>query len=225
MNKLSQGRGLFLGALALLFTACTPGAHSIVSSSTDEITVAYDAYGMTPTLTSEAQGVAQRHCDQYYKDASYSGARIPNPLLTLEWHDFQCVERPINTNIVLAALDRAIDSSPAMDYRAAYLDCLRENIVALDDLASDASNVALAISDVCGRQHWEYVNDVVSQLDYSDEIRSIIRDSFDDSAGVKVIPYVLNWRKIVQDGFDKAQSPSKQDLPNKLYQARVEISL
>ena len=225
MYRVSKLQGSILGVLALLLTACSPGAHSIVSSSTGGITVAYDAYAMAPTLTPKAQGMAQSHCNQFYKDASYSGARIPNPMLTMEWHDFQCVERQVNANVVLAAVDRAIDSSSATDFRAEYLDCLRENIVALDDLTSDASTIALAISDVCGRQHSAYVKDVVSQLDYSDEIKGIIRDSFYESAGVKVIPYVLNWRKIVQSGFDKAQRPSKQELPNQLYQANVEISL
>ena len=118
MYRVSKLQGSILGVLALLLTACSPGAHSIVSSSTGGITVAYDAYAMAPTLTPKAQGMAQSHCNQFYKDASYSGARIPNPMLTMEWHDFQCVERQVNANVVLAAVDRAIDSSSATDFRA-----------------------------------------------------------------------------------------------------------
>jgi hypothetical protein len=218
-------RVIAVTTLSLIIAGCSPGPHSIISSSTNGLIVAYDAYATTPTLTSKAQVMAQQYCETHLRDAHYVGARVPNPWETMEWHDFQCVERPINTSAILTDVDNAILSTSSSTYRELYLECIRENIVALDDLKSDALTIALAISGVCSRQHFAYVTDIVSQLNYSSEIKNGIRDSFIEAAETKILPYVLNWRKIVEAGFNQKAKPSPKELPNDLYQASVEISL
>jgi len=56
-------------------------------------------------------------------------------------------------------------------------------------------------------------------------VKNIVRNAIVDSSATKVIPYVLNWRKILTQGFIKNEKPSRNELPNNLYSASVIISL
>lgn len=217
---------LFYIVFSLVFlVACSANNYATVNSSKNGIVLAYDAYGMTPTLTEEAKGMAARHCSQFHKDAYYIGWEIPNPLLTKEHHGFECVERDIDTGVLLASVERAMSSNSATNQLQTYLECVRSNIVSLDDMTSDASTVAFAVADVCSSDHSGYVEDVVKQISYSSDIKGIVRNAILETAGTKVIPYVLNWRKIVKQGFSRDRKPSQTELPNNLYSASVAIAL
>ena len=89
----------------------------------------------------------------------------------------------------------------------------------------DALTISIAINEVCSSLHSEYVDEVISRIYYSDEIQNIIEDSFYGTSGAKIIPYVLNWRQILRNGFSADDKPTENDLPNNLYVANVEISI
>lgn len=216
---------VILLAVAITLAGCGAGTHTTLNSSNKGIVISYDAYGMTPTLTADAKQMAVNHCASYYKDAQYIGWEVPNPLLTKENHGFECVEREIDSNALLADVERAMTSGEANYYLDNYLDCIRENIVELDDLTSDASTVALAVADMCSPYHYDYIEEIIIQISYSQDIKGKVRESLTSSSGTKVIPYVLNWRKIIKNGFNQSQQPSHNELPNGLYSAPVSFAL
>jgi hypothetical protein len=212
-------------AVVITLVGCGAGTHTALNSSKNGIVISYDAYGMVPTLTADAKQMAIKHCASYYKDAQYIGWEIPSPLLTKENHGFECVEREIDSNVLVADVERAMTSGKANYYLNNYLDCIRENIVALDDLTSDASTVALAVADMCSTYHYDYIEEIVIQIYYSQDIKGIVREALTSSSNTKVIPYVLNWRKIIKNGFNQSQQPSSNELPNGLYSASVTLEL
>ena len=118
-----------------------------------------------------------------------------------------------------------MSSDKATGQLSQYLDCVRASIVNLDDMTSDASTVALAVADVCSGNHSKYVSEVTTQIAFSDEVKQMVRQAIVETAGTKLIPYVLNWRKIVKQGFNQKTEPSESELPNNLYSAGVEISI
>lgn len=207
----------------IVLSACGASTHSIIASSESSLRISYDAYGMMPTLTDEAQDIAHRHCAKFYRDAICMGAQIPNAMSTKEWHEFQCVEKNINVSEVSLELDNAMSASEKK--LGIYLDYIRGNIVALDDLSSDALTIGIATADVGSRYHRDYVNNLMSKLQYSERVKSIIRDTIYETAGTKVIPYVLNWRKIVKTGYGQNKATSQSELPDKLYSAGVKVSI
>ena len=102
---------------------------------------------------------------------------------------------------------------------------MRANIINLDDMTSDASTVALAVADVCSGNHSKYISEVTTHIAFSGRVKQLVRQAIADSAGTKLIPYVLNWRKIVKQGFSQKSKPSESELPNNLYSAAVKISI
>ena len=209
----------------ILLTGCSAKNYDTVSSSEKGIVVSYNAYGAAPTLTPEAREMAARHCAKFYKEAEYVGWDIPNIMLTEEHHGFECVQGEINMPALMAGVDKAMSSDKATGQLSQYLDCVRASIVNLDDMTSDASTVALAVADVCSGNHSKYVSEVTTQIAFSDEVKQMVRQAIVESAGTKLIPYVLNWRKIVKQGFNQKTEPSESELPNNLYSAGVEISI
>jgi hypothetical protein len=68
------------------------------------ISISYDAYGSTPTLSAEALDRAIEHCKaQGGLYANYRGVSVPNPLSAKEVHTFVCERTKTNDNAVIAA--------------------------------------------------------------------------------------------------------------------------
>jgi hypothetical protein len=225
-NEASMKFKVFITILTLsLLSACGATTPSTINASSNGLVVTYHAYGMAPTLSDEAKNMAIRHCSQYYKDAQYIGWELPNPFSTEEHHGFECVERDIDTDKLFYDIEKAMETSAVSMQLDEYLNCIRQSIVSLDDLTSDASTIAFAVADVCSSQHNQYVRQIVSEISYSSNVKGIVKDAFYDSASTKVIPYVLNWRRIVIAGFNQSQVPTESELPNDLYSASVSIGL
>ena len=208
-----------------LLSACGATTPSTINASKNGLVVTYHAYGLAPTLSDEAKNMAVRHCSQYYKDAQYIGWEIPNPLSTEEHHGFECIERDIDADKLLYDVEKAMETSAVSIQLDEYLNCIRQSIVSLDDLTSDAATIAFAVADVCSSQHNKYVRQIVSEISYSPKVKGVVKDAFYNSASTKVIPYVLNWRRIVIAGFNQSQVPTENELPNNLYSASVSIGL
>ena len=102
---------------------------------------------------------------------------------------------------------------------------MRTNVIALDDLQSDAGTIASAIAYSCSAKYTGYIDVVVLQVNLFEHAKDKLRSSFKSVEVQKVIPYVLAWRQVVRQGFSKSQKPSEKELPNNLYQADLEVSL
>lgn len=142
--------------------------------------------------------------------------------MVLESDDLETLQ---NQSSPQSSLSVALSSTPAKNIRKEYIDCLRTNIIALDDLQSDASTIASAIAYACSGKYSRYVTEVVSQVNLFEHAKDKLRASFKSVEVQKVIPYVLAWRQVVRRGFSKSQKPSEKELPNNLYQADLKVSL
>jgi len=210
--------------LTFIFGCQTTGEHMVDVSSPNGITVKYHGYEMFETLTDKAKVMANNHCSKYYKKAHYRGVKIRG-LSTMEWHNFQCVDEPLNIKNINYNIKNAITSSPANSSLNIFLSCVRTKIVSLDDLMSDASTIASTISDMCNTKYYDYINIILNQIDHNDRVKNLVQQSMLDSRSIKVAPYVLIWRKIIREGFDKTKVPSDKELPNELFISHVKITI
>jgi len=138
---------------------------------------------------------------------------------------YRCVETLQNQSSPQSSLSVALSSVPAKSVLKEYIGCLRVNIIALDDLQSDASTIASAIAYACSLKYIRYVTEVVSQVNLFDHEKDKLKETFKSVEVQKVIPYVLTWRQIVRRGYSNLQKPTEKELPNNLYQADLKVSL
>jgi hypothetical protein len=90
--------GLFLLSLA----GCVPTTSTIDYASENSISLRYNAYDSTPTLTSEARDKAIQHCAKYGKYANYQGGNAVNSLTAGEIHRFACEAKKTDDTAILA---------------------------------------------------------------------------------------------------------------------------
>ena len=207
-----------------MFGCQTTGKHMVDSSSPVGITIKYHGYEMFETLTDKAKNMANEHCSTFYKRAHYRGVKIRG-LSTMEWHNFECIEEPLNIKKVNYEIKNALTSSDANLALGHFLSCVRSKIVDLDDLMSDASTIASTISDMCNDKYFIYTNTILGKINHNDKIKNLIQQTMINSRSVKVAPYVLIWRKIVREGYDKKRTPTIKELPNNLFIANVKIKI
>ena len=215
---------IYLVLIFFIFGCQTTGKHMVDVSSPNSITIKYHGYEMFETLTDKAKLMANDHCSQFYKKAHYKGSRIRG-LSTMEWHDFQCVEEPVNIKKINYDIGNALASNPANLALDDFLSCVRDKIVSLDDMMSDASTIASTIADMCNSTYYSYINIVLEKINHNDKIKDLVKKSMLKSRSIKVAPYVLIWRKIVRNGFDKSRKPSVKELPKNLFIQNVKIDI
>lgn len=88
----------------VFFSACEISEPVIEMASKNVISISYDAYGSTPTLTAEAIDIAMSHCkSQGGLFANYRGVSVPNEFSAKEIHTFACERVKTDDNIVIAA--------------------------------------------------------------------------------------------------------------------------
>lgn len=97
-------RVLFFLISFVFFSACEISEPVIEMASENVISVSYDAYGSTPTLTAEAIDIAITHCkSQGGLFANYRGVSVPNEFSAKEIHTFACERVKTDDNIIIAA--------------------------------------------------------------------------------------------------------------------------
>jgi hypothetical protein len=106
--------------LSLAIVAACQASEPIIETATPNvISISYNAYDVTPTITAAAIDIAVQHCkDQGGLFANYRGVSVPSPFSTQEIHTFVCERRKTDDNAVITAqnqryLDRASDATDA----------------------------------------------------------------------------------------------------------------
>ena len=99
--------------------------------------------------------------------------------------------------------------------------CIRENVVFLDDLRSDAETIAKAVAQTCN-QHWTrlaeaYILNLPNSQALSAEYKHSISTAFNKGKVDKVLPYVLTWRGLVKKGWNTNKQPTQDELPDTLF--------
>lgn len=99
--------------------------------------------------------------------------------------------------------------------------CIRENVVFLDDLRSDAETIAKAVAQTCN-QHWTrlaeaYILNLPNSQALSAEYKNSIATAFNKGKVDKVLPYVLTWRGLVKKGWNTKKQPTQDELPDTLF--------
>lgn len=100
-------------------------------------------------------------------------------------------------------------------------ECIRKNVVFLDDLTSDAETIAKGVAQTCN-QHWDklavaYISNLPNSQALSNEYKNSIMSAFNEGKVDKVLPYVLTWRGLVKKGWNSKQQPTQNEMPDTLF--------
>ena len=94
--------------------------------------------------------------------------------------------------------------------------CIRQNIVALDDLSSDAKTIAEGISSVCAPTIDKFLVEFLNEKRGNSLFNREFKINFERQQYSKILPFVLKWRQILKQGWNRNQEPTKKDLPDSL---------
>jgi hypothetical protein len=98
----------------VLLSACQATEPVVRKATPNLISISYNAYGSTPTLTPEALDQAIEHCkSQGGRYANYRGVSVPNALSTEEVHTFVCERQKTDDSAVIEAQNRMYMESAA----------------------------------------------------------------------------------------------------------------
>ena len=210
--------------ICFFLIGCSPSSsdYKIANATANGVEV-YGGVCFTPdwkSCISASRVRASQHCESYGKQSQYVSLGSTN-----RSSYFKCVETLQNQSSPQSSLSIALSSFPTKYARSEYIDCLRTNVIALDDLQSDAGTIASAIAYSCSAKYTGYIDVVVLQVNLFEHAKDKLRSSFKSVEVQKVIPYVLAWRQVVRRGFSKSQKPTEKELPNNLYHADLQVSL
>ena len=94
--------------------------------------------------------------------------------------------------------------------------CIRQNIVALDDLSSDAKTIAEGIASICSPTINKFLVEFLNEKKGNSVFNREFKINFKKQQYSKILPFVLKWRLIVRQGWNNKQIPTKKDLPDSL---------
>ena len=200
-------RVVFWVLMLLVLSACMQ--TSVISEKNGMITVKGPRVAWGPghdTRTLAAQQAADDYCRSIGRGAAvFEIGQVK--LFDGDYNQYSCAvphEIVMNNNDVIALLDDVGS-------------CVRENIPRLDDLTSDAGSIAKAIATVCSSTINRFVDVYLSKRESTDGFNKAFREMFTASQNEKILPFVLTWRRLLQEGWRKGQEPTEKEMPNKLY--------
>jgi hypothetical protein len=91
---------------AFVLASCEMTEPVVETATANLISISYDAYGSTPTLSPVAIDKAIEHCKAQGLYANYRGVSAPNPLSAKEVHTFVCERIKTDDNMVIAAQNK-----------------------------------------------------------------------------------------------------------------------
>ena len=94
--------------------------------------------------------------------------------------------------------------------------CIRQNIVELDDLSSDAKTIAEGIASVCNSTIDKFLVEFLSEKKGNLLFNKEFKINFKKQQYSKILPFVLKWRQILKQGWNRKQKPNKKVLPDSL---------
>jgi hypothetical protein len=102
-------------AATVFVSACQATEPVVRKATSNLISISYNAYGSTPTLTPEALDKAIEHCkSQGGLYANYRGVSVPNALSTEEVHTFVCERQKTDDSAVIESQNRMYLESAAI---------------------------------------------------------------------------------------------------------------
>jgi len=104
---------------------------------------------------------------------------------------------------------------------SALSECVRTNVAFFDDLKSNASTLATAVSQSCLSELDNlatlYIYHLPNSQALDDGQKNSIVSAFQDGKADRVPHYVLAWRSLVNRGWDKQNQPTEKELPDSLF--------
>lgn len=156
--------------------------------------------------------VAEQHCAKYGKEVvSYRQSGITGY--------YKC------GGSVTSDFDRVFELTAVKESLKNVGDCIRESVVHLDDLQSDAMTIAAGVGQVCSDKFELFYETVLGNhkdaASFTLEYKNQLKQDFRINRNSKVLPYVLGWRSAVTSGWDKKQTPTENELPDKMFEVGI----
>jgi hypothetical protein len=212
---------LFIILLACVVASCAnPNAKLVGNTSNIYGGIGQTVSGDSKSVTiwniwsaKDAKPVAEQHCKKYGKTVvSMSFIGITG------YYECGSDNNSITASEILSKTDVKIDVSNVTN-------CIRKNVVVLDDLQSDAKSIAEAVSQICGGKFQKFAESFIShikdseywELDKTNNIKNILING----QAKQTLPFVLIWRSLIRKGWDKNKEPSKEQLPDDLFEITI----
>jgi hypothetical protein len=153
--------------------------------------------------------LAAQHCQNFGK----TGAEIVSQRGITAYYRCQEISAEIKEKIFASAAVRAALTD--------ITTCIRTNVMVLDDYVSDASTIAQAVAQQCRESMAHFVEAYVSELPNSNQLSEAyltrVKSQFSETEQNRVLPYVLGWRSLVKNGWDKRRAPTQKEAPDDLF--------
>lgn len=182
---------------------------SVVSEKDGLITVKGPRAAWGPghdTRTSAAQAAADEYCKSLGRGPA-----------VFEIGEVKLFDGDYNQYSCSVSHEKVMESSEVIARLEDISTCVRGNIPMLDDLTSDAGNIAKAIGTVCSRTINSFLDLYLQERSSTKDFNDSFRELFVASQNEKILPFVLTWRRILSEGWNKSQKPTQRELPNDLY--------
>lgn len=195
----------FLITIISLYGCSSP---KVVSDNQGIITIKGPRVAWGPghnTYTLEAQKNADDYCIKNGRDkAHFIGGQVK--LFDGDYNNFTCTVK--NEKVMSIPIVKKSLSNISI--------CIRQNIVELDDLSSDAKTIAEGIASVCNSTIDKFLVEFLSEKKGNLLFNKEFKINFKREQYSKILPFVLKWRQILKQGWNRKQKPNKKVLPDSL---------
>ena len=156
--------------------------------------------------------VAEQHCAKYGKKVvSYSQSGITG-LYKCGGSINDDFDRVFELQLVKTALKKLGD-------------CIRSNVVFLDDLTSDAKTISSAVSQICEDDFISLYELILNNHKDASSLTIDYKNKFKlaqlEKSVNRVIPYVLAWRRVVASGWDAQKTPTEKEIPDNIFEISI----
>ena len=157
--------------------------------------------------------LANQHCQKYGKP----GAEIVSKTGITAYYKCQ--------QMTAASKEKIFDSDVVKSAVSNITSCIRTNVVVLDDFVSDANTIAQAVAQQCRAKMDRFVDAYISQIPNSGSLSTAYADNlktqFAENEKNRVLPFVLGWRSLVKNGWDRRTPPTEKEAPDQLFSQTI----
>lgn len=161
---------------------------------------------------SDGKHIAEQHCQKYNKivvSMSFSGITgYYNCGLDPNYNPRKILDNP-NVKNAISKITK----------------CIREKIIIYDDLKSDAKTIADGVSQVCSKYFDNFADIYISKLKGASEWEYSYKNEFKNKflkiQADQTLPFVLEWRSLIRNGWNKKKKPLKKDMPDNLFRVSI----
>ena len=154
----------------------------------------------------DGKPVAEQHCRKYGKKViSMSFSNITG------YYKCGFDSKIVNAKEIFK--DELVQSSVSIIRK-----CIIENIPKYDDLRSDAKNIAESMKQICTSQFNNFSMLFISKIpgnnQWNNETKNRFKNILEKGQTRQILPFVLKWRSLVRNGWDKKKAPTSKTMPN-----------